>query len=65
MAFMWARKELEVDKYCVGHDHPDYAQQLAIINWLEKSEDGPEPLHESVIEWYGLANSGKEDCVVM
>lgn len=62
---MWARKELEVDEYCVGQDHPDYEQQLEMINWLEKSVDGSELLHESVTKWFGLANPDKEDCMVM
>jgi hypothetical protein len=24
MSVLWAEKELEVDRYCIGEDHPDY-----------------------------------------
>jgi hypothetical protein len=52
MALLWAEKELEVDSYCVGEDHPDYATELDIVQKLRKAVENSEPVDASVMEWF-------------
>jgi len=50
MAILWAEKELEVDHYCLGEDHPDCRK---------------EPLDESVTEWYSFHDPSADSCIMM
>jgi len=34
MALLWAEKELEVNLYCVGEDHPGYKEMLDLVTNL-------------------------------
>jgi hypothetical protein len=38
LALPWAEKELEVDFYCVGIDHPHYAAELNMVEKLREAE---------------------------
>ncbi|KAL3468833.1 hypothetical protein BJX99DRAFT_242626, partial [Aspergillus californicus] len=64
-ASMWARKELEVDRYCIGEDHPDYKKGLEVVRLLEAAADGLGTVHESVAKWYKLHDSPADECIVM
>ncbi|KFY65616.1 hypothetical protein V496_02447 [Pseudogymnoascus sp. VKM F-4515 (FW-2607)] len=57
MALLWAEKELEVDDYCIGADHPDYLMELDTVNQLRKAAKSSEPFDQSTIEWSPLAKT--------
>jgi hypothetical protein len=65
MALMWAKKELEVDHYCIGEDHPEYKEGFQVVRLLEAATDRVEPVHESVAKWYQLHDSPADQCLVM
>ena len=65
MALLWAEKELEVDRYCVGEDYPDYRKELEIVDRLRASTGVSGPLDESVSEWFHLHETPAEDCTIM
>ncbi|KAJ5538643.1 TPR domain protein [Penicillium frequentans] len=46
MALLWAEKALEVERYCVGENHPDYQKMLDTVGVLEKFNTIPELLSE-------------------
>ncbi|KAJ5998544.1 hypothetical protein N7451_006354 [Penicillium sp. IBT 35674x] len=46
MALLWAEKGLEVERYCVGEDHPYYQRMLDIVGVLQEFNALPEPLNE-------------------
>lgn len=52
MALLWAEKELEVDQYCVGEDHPDYVRELDVVKRLRAAAESSEPVDECVNEWF-------------
>ncbi|KAL4779641.1 hypothetical protein BJX76DRAFT_361620 [Aspergillus varians] len=62
MALMLAKKELEVDLYCVGEDHPDYKKGLEVMGLLKAAAEGSEPIPDSVTKWYELQDP---HCIVM
>jgi hypothetical protein len=35
MALLWAEKGLEVNRYCVGEDHPEYTTTLEAFTRLQ------------------------------
>jgi hypothetical protein len=43
MALLWAEKELEVERYCGGEEHLDYATELDIVQKLSEAVKGPKP----------------------
>lgn len=65
MAILWAKKELEVDRYCLGKDHPDYRKELKIIGKLRAAVKNSKPLDESVTEWYGFHGPSVDSCIMM
>lgn len=65
MALLWAEKELEVDRYCVGEDHPDYATKLDIVRKLREAVESTKPVDASVIKWFDLSNGFDDLCVMM
>ncbi|KAL4868421.1 hypothetical protein BDV12DRAFT_197294 [Aspergillus spectabilis] len=52
MALPWAQKELDVDSYCVGEDHPDYKKELEIVNRLRAGVERSLPVDNVVAEWF-------------
>lgn len=65
MALLWAEKELEVDYYCLGEDHPTIQMQIEIVNQLRAAAETSEPLDESVTKWFSLHNSSADSCIMM
>lgn len=64
MALLWAEKELEIDRCCVGEDHPDYINLLDVIERLKEAAHKSRKFDDSVIEWY-TKESVQENCPVM
>jgi len=65
LALLWAEKELESDRICVGEDHPDFPEEQEFVQKLKTSVERSEPVDQSVIEWLDSQDSGGESCVVM
>lgn len=65
MAILWAEKELEVDRYCLGEDHPGYSKEFETIAKLKAAVESSEPLDESVTEFYGLHGPSADSCIMM
>jgi hypothetical protein len=65
MAVLWAEKELEVDRYCVGEDHPDYRKELEMVDRLRAAAETLLPFDESITEWFGLADPPADPCNIM
>jgi hypothetical protein len=65
MAFLWAEKELAVDSYYVGEDHPGYTARLDILHRLREGADGLKPVHASVVEWFTIRSSSDDPCATM
>jgi hypothetical protein len=65
LALIWAKKELDVDHYCLGEDHPDYKEGLEVVRLLDAAANGLEPAHESVVKWYKLHDSPADQCIVL
>jgi hypothetical protein len=66
MALLWAEKELEVDGYCIGTDHPDYLMELNTVNQLRKAAKSSEPFDQSTIKWFdSYDNPPSEPCAAM
>lgn len=65
MALLWAEKEIELDIYCVGQDHPDYEKEAEMVNLLREAVCASKPVHSSVIEWFNPHPSPEQPCVVM
>ena len=51
MAMLWAEKEIEVDSYCLGEDHPDYQKELGVLNQLRNTAKSKKPFHFNEINW--------------
>jgi hypothetical protein len=51
MAVLWAKKDIEVDSYCVGSDHPDYLRKVGVLKELERAAKSIKPFHFSQINW--------------
>lgn len=49
MAVLWAKKDIEVDSYCVGSDHPDYLRKVGVLKELERAAKSIKPFHFSQI----------------
>ncbi|KAF1952906.1 TPR domain protein, partial [Byssothecium circinans] len=64
MALLWAEKELEVDRYCVGEDHPDYATELDMVQKLREAVESSKPVDASVTEWFDLQSSSGDPCAI-
>jgi hypothetical protein len=51
MAVLWAEKEVEVDCYCLGEDHPDYAKEVGVLKQLRVAAKSRKPFHFMQIKW--------------
>ena len=65
MALMWAKKELEVDLYCVGEDHPDSVKEVKVVEGLRAAAEKSVPVDECVTDWFSLQGGSMESCVIM
>lgn len=50
MALLWAEKELELDRVCVGDDHPHIQVERDVIEKLKEAIQDSRPVDESVFE---------------
>jgi hypothetical protein len=44
LALLWAEKELESDRFCVGEDHPDYPEKRDFVEELRQAVEGKRPV---------------------
>ncbi|TVY18236.1 SET domain-containing protein 5 [Lachnellula arida] len=68
MALLWAEKELEVDRYCVGVDHPHYSSESDTVRQLREAVESSLPFDQSSIKWFDSCDSPSNDneaCAVM
>lgn len=67
MALLWTEKELEIDQYCIGKDHPDYEEEQKTIVQLRAAVESSLPFDESKITWFQAnpTDTSSENCTVM
>ncbi|KAF2686179.1 TPR domain protein [Lentithecium fluviatile CBS 122367] len=51
MAMLWTEKEVEVDGYCLGQDHPDYQKEVGVLRQLRSAAKSKKPFHYTHIKW--------------
>jgi hypothetical protein len=51
MASLWVEKEVEVDYYCLGKDHPDYPKEVRVLEQLRAVAKSKKPFHYTQIGW--------------
>jgi hypothetical protein len=51
MAILWTEKEIEVDEYCLGQNHPDYEKELGVLSQLKVAAKSKRPFHYAQIRW--------------
>jgi len=51
VALLWAEKEVEIDNYCLGKDHPDYPKEVKVLEQLRAAAKSRKPFHYMQIEW--------------
>jgi hypothetical protein len=54
MAMLWTEKQLEIDLYCAGEDHPENEHGLQVLAKLRAAEENPELIDESVIKFFDM-----------
>ncbi|KFX91231.1 hypothetical protein V490_06014 [Pseudogymnoascus sp. VKM F-3557] len=60
MASLWAEKEVEVDYYCLGKDHPDYPKEVRVLEQLRAAARSKKPFHYMQIGWVLEWDEGPE-----
>ncbi|KFZ16898.1 hypothetical protein V501_02019 [Pseudogymnoascus sp. VKM F-4519 (FW-2642)] len=60
MASLWAEKEVEVDYYCLGKDHPDYPKEVRVLEQLRAAAKSKKPFHYMQIRWVLEWDEGPE-----
>ncbi|XMA13710.1 hypothetical protein WAI453_006501 [Rhynchosporium graminicola] len=67
IALLWAEKELEVDAYCIGKDHPDYLEELQTVTQLRLAAESSQPFDCSTIDWFTTQEEDlpSTECTVM
>jgi len=65
MALLWAEKELESDRCCVGGDHPDIAEGVDFVDKLMAAVERERPVEQSVINWLDARDGDGDGCVVV
>jgi hypothetical protein len=63
MLLSWTEKMLEVDRYCIGEDHPEYRQLRLIADCMRKAIDDSQPIHESAMGYF--EEGPAEECAIM
>ncbi|KAK7178113.1 SET domain-containing protein 5 [Paraphaeosphaeria sporulosa] len=51
MAMLWTEKEVEVNVYCLGDDHPDCRKEAGVMNQLRGAAKRKKPFHYAHINW--------------
>ncbi|KAJ5475202.1 TPR domain protein [Penicillium diatomitis] len=51
MALLWAEKVVEVDRYCVGEDHPDFVQTREIVEKIRQTARESVPFDKLALRW--------------
>jgi hypothetical protein len=51
MAMLWTAKELEVNNYCLGRDHPDCQKEADVLKQLQTAAASNKKFHYSQINW--------------
>jgi hypothetical protein len=64
MTLLWAEKELEIDRYCVGNDHPDVVQQVEIVDRLKAIKGGAGEFDQAIIDWFS-SEASDDACVAI
>jgi hypothetical protein len=65
MALLWAKKELELDRICVGDDHPHIQVERDVIEKLKEAIRDETPVDPSVTKWFNPEASTDSDCTTM
>ena len=65
MALLWAEKESELDRVCVGADHPHIQVERDVIEKLKEAIQHSGPVDESVFEWFNPKASAQDICMIM
>jgi hypothetical protein len=65
MALLWAEKELELDRVCVGDDHPHIQIERDAIEKLKEAIRDSRPVDVSVFEWFNPKASAQDTCIIM
>jgi hypothetical protein len=65
MALLWAEKELELDRICVGDDHPHIQEERNAIEKLKEAIRDSTPVDPSVTQWFNPEASADSDCTIM
>ncbi|KAF2193110.1 TPR domain protein [Zopfia rhizophila CBS 207.26] len=52
MALLWAEKELEHERICLGEDHPVYKGTFERVKMLEGVAESSAPFDPSIIQWF-------------
>jgi hypothetical protein len=60
MAVLWTEKEVEVNSYCLGQDHPDYQKEMAVLSQLRSAAKTKKPFHFTHIRWVMDWDEGPE-----
>ena len=63
MLLSWTEKMLEVDRYCIGEDHPEYKQLQLIAGCMKKAIGASQPIPENAMEYFKERQA--EECVIM
>ena len=50
-ALFWAGKELELERYYIGDDHPECEKLAKVVELLEVAVETSGPLDESIRQW--------------
>jgi hypothetical protein len=51
MAMLWTAKELEVNSYCLGQEHPDCQKEAGLLEQLQSAAASKKKFHYSQINW--------------
>jgi hypothetical protein len=51
MATLWTAKELVVNNYCLGQDHPDCQKEAGVLKQLQAAAASDKKFHYSQINW--------------
>jgi hypothetical protein len=65
MAVLWAEKELELDRICVGDDHPHIQVERDAIEKMKEAIRDSKPVDASVTAWFNAEASAVSDCAIM
>ena len=65
MALLWFEKELEIDRCCVGDDHPDVTELVRMMNHLEAAQLGSHEYDQALSDYFARSEPAGTGCMVM